>query len=434
MPRASFERFLAATMLIALTSGCTKNALPSGTGQAAVGGATEVDVVEVTTEDIERQVDLPGASVWGYESADLMAKIDGYVKTVRVDIGMEVKQGDELAVLDVPEMVVDVAEKKTLIQQARADLRSRQADVEQAKAQCEADRALKNLRDAEDHRIANLVASGALHQQKLDEARFAKEAAAAAIAKSEADVVAADAHVGSAEERIKVAQAALARSETMLRYATISAPFDGVITRRLVDRGAFVRPATSNSGAAPLFSIVRVDKLRVVISVPMTESTRLSVGQKAVFKNIGGLPGEAIEGKIARYAMALEPDSRMMRAEIDLPNPRDPHTGRRKLQPGMFGTVSLVVESLPGTPTVPSSALGTNGKGHYVMVVESVVSPAAQGRSAAGSARTLCRRRPVEVVFNDAVTAGLKGIGTGTLVVAKDVTRLKDGQDVAVRR
>ena len=405
-------------MLIALTSGCTKNALPFDAGQAATGSATIVDVVEVTAQDIERQVDLPGASLRGYESAELLAKIDGYVKTVHVDIGTEVKQGDVLALLDVPEMVVDVTEKETLIRQAEADLLSRQADVEQAKAQRLAELALKNLRDAEYRRIANLVESGALNQQKLDEAQFAREAAVAATAKGEADVVAAEAHVQSARARIEVAQAALAKSETMLQYATISAPFDGVITRRLVDRGAFVRPATGNSGAAPLFSIVRVDKLRVVISVPMTESTRLSVGQKAVFGNIGGLPGVVIEGKIARYAMALERDSRMMRAEIDVLNPRDPQTGRRKLQPGMFGTVSLVVESLPGTPTVPTSALGTNGKGDYVMVVESGT----------------CRRRPVEVVFNDAVTAGLRGIGTGTLVVAKDLRRLKDSQEVTVRR
>jgi RND family efflux transporter MFP subunit len=418
MPRSSFDWFLATAVLTALASGCSQTALPSGTGQTAIGGATQVDVVEVTSQDIERQIDLPGASAQGYESADLMAKIDGYVKSVHVDIGMEVKQGDVLAVLDVPEMVVDVAEKEALIRQAEADLHSRQADVEQSKAQREADLALKNLRDAEYRRIANLVESGALHQQRFDEARFAVAAAAAAIAKSEADVVVAEAHVRSARAQIEVAQAALAKSETMLQYATISAPFDGVITRRFVDRGAFVRPANSSSGAAPLFSIARVDKLRVVVSVPMTESTRISVGQKAVFGSIGGLPGTAFEEKIARYAVALEPESRMMRAEIDLPNPPDPQTGRRKLQPGMFGTVSLVVESLPGTPTVPTSALGTNGKGqHYVMVVES-------GK---------CRRRPVEVVFNDAVTAGLKGIGTGTLVVAKDVTRLEDGQDVAVR-
>ena len=415
MPCSSFAQRLAAAVVLAVACGCTQSATPTDTGQAAVGGATQVDVVEVTTEDIERRVDLPGASVRGYESADLMAKIDGYVKTVHVDIGMEVKQGDVLAVLDVPEMVVDVTEREALIRQAEADLYSRQADVEQSKAQREADLAVKNLREAEHRRIASLVESGALHQQKLDEAQFALESSAAVMFKSEADVVAAEAHVRTAQARIEVAQAALSRSKVMLRYATISAPFDGVITRRQVDRGAFVRPATSNSGAAPLFSIVRVDKLRVVVSVPMIESTRLTVGQKAVFGNIGGLPGESVEGKIARFGVALEPDSRMMRAEIDLPNPPDPERGRRRLQPGMFGTVSLVVESLPGTPTVPTSALGTNGKEHYVMVVES----------------SKCRRRAVEVVFNDAVTAGLKGIGTGTLVVAKDVARLESGQLVA---
>jgi RND family efflux transporter MFP subunit len=408
---------LLVAMLIVGAAGCNRKAPPAAAKKTA-GGSTQVDVVEVTSRDIQRQVDLPGASVLGFQTADLIAKIEGYVKTVHVDIGQQVKHGDALAELDVPEMAFEIAERETLVRQAEADLYSSQAEVERAKAQLEADRALKHLREAEHRRIENLVDSGALHRQKLDEAQFAFETAVATIAKSKADLAATEAHVQSARARIEVAQAVLAKSETMLQYATIRAPFDGVITRRLVDRGAFVRPASSDSTVAPLFTIVEVDKLRVVVSVPMIESTRITVGQKAVFKNIGGLPDRVVEGEISRCAVALEPGSRMMRAEMDLANPADPKTGHRVFKPGMFGSVSLIVQSQPNTPSVPASALGSDADGHYVMVVES-------GR---------CRRHPVQVVFNDAVTAGITGVTPGTLVVAKDITRLTNDQPVTIRQ
>ena len=411
MRHSSYLYLLAVAVLL---TGCRRDT-PS---TAATGGATVVDVVEVVIRDIDRRIELPGASVRGYESANLMAKVGGYVDAVYVDIGSEVKQDDVLAKLSAPEMVLETTRQETLVRQAEANLQTSRAEVELAKAQLGHDEALRQLRQTESDRMANLVESGALKQQKLDEARFALQAALAAVAKTRAQQVAAEAQVQSAQARIEVARATLAKSQAMLDYATIRAPFDGLINRRHVDRGAFVQPATSNSSASPLFSIVRVDKLRVVVSVPMTETPQISVGQAATFGNIGGLPGESVQGTISRVAVALEQDSRMMRAEIDLPNPPDPKTGRRKLTPGMFGTVSLVVETFPATPTVPASALGSDAQGHYVMTIQS----------------DKCVRQPVKVLFNDAIHAGLSGISNGTLVVTRDVARLKDNQPVTVRR
>lgn len=399
---------------------------------------------------IER-VELPGASVRGFETTQLMAKVGGYVKEIKtidgeeIDVGTMVTKGAELAVLDVPEMMDQLTEKNALVAQAGslvaqadavikqrvAGIAQRNAEVKQTEAQLKEKNALLSLSMAKKKRIEDLVNKQTIGAENLDEVRYAVDAANAAIAAVEAEIETANANVKaaeadlekanadklSAEEAVNVALASVDELKTLFGYTTITAPFAGVITKRLVDHGAFVRPATSNSGAMPLFEITRIDKVRVLASVPNVQAGKVQVGQKAIFHSIGGVPGVRIAGTVTRIAHALDPESRMMRIEVHFKNPLEqPASGRTiLLQPGMFGSVTVVIKEWEDLAIVPTSALRTDDTGQaYVFLV---------------GADHVAQRQNVDIAFNDAKSVGLSdGVKPGKIVVTQNVDKVKDGQ------
>lgn len=420
------------------------------------GGETAWDVIGVSGQPYLEKIELPGASVHGFETTQLMAKVGGYVGEIKkvgdeeIDIGSMVLKDQPLVVLDVPEMADELKQKGALVAQANsevlqaeaavkqalAEVDRRRAEVQEASALREEKTALLKLRETTYKRIAVLVKDGSLGKDNLDEAKFALDASASALVSVDASVRTTKAHVesalanvskanadkASADSRVKVAEAALSRAHTMERYATIRAPFDGMITRRMVDHGAFVRPATSNSGSMPLFEITRTDKVRVLVSVPSQKAAQIVIGQKVVFHSIGGLPGITLAGTVTRSATALEQKSRMMRIEVDFQNPlKHSETGKMiLLKPGMFGTVRVVVQDWESLSVVPTSAVARDETGQwYMMAVDS---------------GGVCRRQPVEIVFNDAKNVGIRGgVKTGESVVLQNITELKDGQTISVK-
>jgi RND family efflux transporter MFP subunit len=155
----------------------------------------------------------------------------------------------------------------------------------------------------------------------------------AKIAAAEADVRAAQANEKVAAAQIGVAAAEAKRIETLLRYTKITAPFDGVIARRLVNRGDLA-PAGVGSRTSPLFTLQQISTVRVVCEVPESSAARIATSAAASVK-LFGLDGQTIEGKVTRFAASLNPDTRTMRTEIDLKNPDE------KLRPGMYAQVTL---------------------------------------------------------------------------------------------
>jgi multidrug resistance efflux pump len=352
---------------------------PNGSAEAIP--APPPKAAEIAEPEPEAQggksVVLPGASVRGFETTQLMAKTGGYVKTIgnidgeEVDIGTFVAEGTVLATLDVPEIKNQLDENEALVRQARrgvelveavikqrkAGIDQRKAEVKQAEAQLKEKGALLTLQIAKRDRILDLIDKGRIGSENREEVVFAVSAADAAIAAVNADIETANANEKaadadlekaeadklSAEEHVNVALAARDQVQTLIDYARIKAPFDGVITRRLVDRGAFVRSATSNSGAMPLFEITRIDKVRVTAWVPNSQVANVQVGQRATFDSIGGLPGARIKGSVTRIARTLDPDSRMMRIEVHFSNPIEDAVTHSPvhLQPGMFGSLTV---------------------------------------------------------------------------------------------
>jgi len=419
---------------------------------AKSNGPVRVEVGKVEDIAYSEKIDLPGSSVHGMETSQLFSRVGGYVQEIKsvdgkeIDIGSLVKKGMPLAVIAIPELQDELTEKLAKIEQAKSAVgqadaaitqskaltRQRMSEVTQAKSHKAEKQALLDLQKTKLQRIRTLVKTGSIGIENRDEAEYAAKAAQSSLESVGADEIAAQANVAAAQAgeikavadkasataNLKVAEAVAKRAATMVGFATIRAPYDGIITKRHVDHGAFVRPATSNSGAMPLFEISRIDKVRVVASVPNTHASRVLEGQKVVFYNIGGLPGVAIEGTISRSSSTLDKNSRMMRVDIEFKNPIQNLTSKQKLhlKPGMYGTVSVRVKDWKNLPVIPVSALQFDNLDQpYVMVIN--------GKT--------CHKRPVTIVFNNAKTVGIASdIKVGEQIVLNPAGQLKDGQEI----
>lgn len=252
-------------------------------------------------------MELPG-TLEALEQAEIYAKVSGYLDVIHVDIGDTVRAGDVIAVLSVPEML--------------PEMNIAEAAVEVALAIREKARADANLANITAKRYADLHSKepGAITNQEVDTAKAGQLSAAAQVTLAQSQITSAEAEV----ERLKV----------LMTYATVRAPFDGVITKRFLDTGAMVLSGTS--GGTPLVEIMRMDTLRLVTNIPEEMVTSVGKGTATSIKIDALGSTEELKGSITRIAERLMPDTRSMRAEIDLPNPG------LKLKPGMFAKVRLM--------------------------------------------------------------------------------------------
>ena len=216
------------------------------------------------------------------------------------------------------------------------------------------------------------------------------------------------ADIARAEAAVKVADAAVQYTRTLAAYRTISAPYDGTITKRMIDHGAFVPPAEGNSAAMPLFEITRTDRVRVRVNVPSGMVSRIAVGQPAAFHSIGGMPGRRFEGTITRSAGVLDRD-RSMPIEVHFTNPvTEVVTGDKVfLSPGLFGTLEVTAREWNADdplPVVPATAVATEDDRSFVVVISASGQP---------------ERRYVDIVFNDAINAGIgRGLSVGESIAS----------------
>jgi len=176
----------------------------------------------------------------------------------------------------------------------------------------------------------------------------------------------------------------------MADYARIRAPFAGVITRRFVDKGAFIQSASSSQNAEPIVTVSSVDTVRVYIRVPESESSFIHAGTRVKIMAVSA-PDGPIKASVTRVSSALDLKTRTMIAEVDLPNPN------RLLLSGAYVTAKLDLETHTGVVAVPSGGIGSEKSGKFVYAV-------VQGKA---------KRIPVTVGFNDGafteVREGLKG-------------------------
>jgi len=265
-----------------------------------------------------------------------------------------------LVVIDDPELArqadgakATVAARKEQAIAADAIVQQTQKALEVAKSQLAVYQADLELTTTTLKRQEELFSGKATTEQQIDEARakaLSSRAQAsvgeAKVAMAEADVRSAQANRAVAEAQIAVADAEAQRLTALLAYTTIKSPFDGIITRRIVNRGDLLMVGR----ATLLLTVQRIDTVRVFCDVPEGSAMSIAVGSPASIKLYAGTG--AIDGKVTRIAGALDPATRTMRVEVDLPNPQE------KLKPGMYAQVMLTLRPAGGATTEVKSERG----------------------------------------------------------------------------
>jgi RND family efflux transporter MFP subunit len=290
--------------------------------------AQHIELAPVVSKPVSRTIDLQG-EFQPYLSVALHAKIAGYVERVLVDRGSVVHQGDLLVELSAPEIKARIAEAESKVQSA-------QADRVQAEAQ--------------------LAAAQITHERLKKAAETPGAIAGNEVIQAEKQVEAAQASVRSREQASRAAEAAVAAQKDLEAYLRITAPFDGVVTERLVHPGALVGP-----GADPVLLVVQqVSRLRLTAAVPEEAVGGIVPGARVEFK-VPAYPDRAFSGTVARAAHALDTKTRTMPVELDVVN-RD-----GSLSPGMYPTVKWPFRRARPGLFVPRTAVVTTSERTFVV-------------------------------------------------------------------
>ncbi|HET9627767.1 MAG TPA: efflux RND transporter periplasmic adaptor subunit [Kofleriaceae bacterium] len=276
------------------------------------------------------KVVLPG-TVQAVQEAVVYARTSGYVRTYNVDIGDKVKAGQVLAVLDTPDI--------------DQELRAAQAATVQARANIEQARTQLDLAQKESTRYQTLAGSGVVSQQDMEERQAGFDARTANLKASEAARGTADAN--------------LARLHELKGFATVVAPFDGVITTRNVEVGQLVAAGTGQA----MFRVANTATVRVFVYVPQVYAPAIRVGDDATIM-LRELPSRPFVGKITRSSGALDPGTRTLLTEIRIANPDG------ALLPGMYAELALAVNRVDSPLMIRPSALVADAAGTRVAVVE----------------------------------------------------------------
>lgn len=285
-----------------------------------------------------------------FQDVDVHAKVAGYIRKIYVDVGDRVKEGQTLAVLEIPELAAQLAGADAAVRRAQEEIRRAQSDVERAQStHAAAHSAYERLKQAADSR-AGLVA-----QQEVDDSQ-AKDL------ETQAQVASARAALSAAQQQLEIAQANQQQFTALSNYSHIVAPFAGVITNRYADTGALIQAGTSSSTQAlPVVRLAQTSKLRLVLAIPESVSGQIHLGDPVKVR-VQALQQD-IEGKVSRFADSLDRQTRTMETEIDFDN-RDGH-----LIPGMYAETRLSLREKKDALTVPLEAVARNGNDATVLAV-----------------------------------------------------------------
>jgi multidrug efflux pump subunit AcrA (membrane-fusion protein) len=362
-----------------------------------------VAVVRPERKTLTRTIELSG-QVDGIEHTAVYAKIAGYVEKLNVDIDDRVKKGDIVAELSIPETLDELKQKEALVFQAATEVTQAQkllkvADATVARADAnlkvaEATRqkaAADYIRwKAEYDRSKQLFAKEAVSAQEFEQITNQLRTAEAAELQTEAGILAAkaavveagaqrdkaDADVEVAKSRREVAQRDLDRQRTLVEYAHVRAPFNGIVTKRNIDAGHLLQPtgAQAMNGIA-LFSIARTDIVRVFVDVPEGDAFLVKKDTKATVVVPANQERE-FEGKVVRTSWALDANSHTLRTEIQVPNPNG------ELRPGNY-VLGRIAATASDAWTAPTSAVFVKDDQAYVVQIENdktMLTPVKTGR------------------------------------------------------
>jgi RND family efflux transporter MFP subunit len=368
--------------------------------QASASAASEVPTVavaKVATADLSRDLILT-AEFKPFQEVDVMAKVSGYVKGIRVDVGDRVKEGDLLATLEVPEMADDLRKSQAGVRHSESEVARAEDEIARAKSAHDiAHLSYNRLLQASQKR------PGLIAQQEIDDAQ-SKDLVA------EAQLAAANSALAAARQQVDVDQSSTARVQTMIDYERVTAPFTGVVTKRYADKGSMIQAGTaSQTQAMPVVRLSENGLLRLILPVPESAVPTVHIGQQVEVR----VPtlDRTFPGKVARFSDKVSYQTRTMDTEVDVPNPS------LVLIPGMYAEVNLTLARRDAVIAVPVMAIDEDAAG-------------------GGSVMVITPNNRVEVRH---VALGLEtanrveirsGLNDGDMVVLTGRASLKAGQEV----
>ena len=360
---------------------------PAGRGVTAAAGPRplSVTVVQPLRRPAVRSITLP-ATVEAFEKATLYAKVAGYLQWIKVDRGDRVRKGEVLAFIEVPEM--------------ESEYRSAQAAVLEAEAAAERAQADAALKDLTYKRLASVRESQAevISEQEVDEAR------------AQAEVT--DGEVKFARARIERLRAEAERIEALMDYARIKSPYDGIVTERFVDPGNLIQNAAASRASAPIVTVMDMDRIRVFVDVPEPDVAEVDRGDPVELE-FDALAGKIFRGAVTRFEFALNPGTRTMKVEIDLPNPQ------HIIRPGMYGRATLRLAEQAEALFLPAESVRADAEGNkFVLVVQ-------DGR---------VRKVAVETGLDDGKGIQVQGLHGSEQVVLASPGALEEGAIVEPQR
>ncbi|MGH9454733.1 MAG: efflux RND transporter periplasmic adaptor subunit [Terriglobia bacterium] len=334
-PALAMTGALAILVLCFMAGGCSQEG-DKVAAQAAPSPISipTVDTVKVISQRLSMTISLPG-ELRPYEAVAVYPKVTGFVQWIGVDRGSRVKQGQLLARLIAPEIVAQKAEAQAKLQSA-------------VSSRIAAEAKLASDEGTYDRLKVASATPGVISEEELE------------VAEKMAD--ADGARVKALHDNAVAAQATLHSVEEIESYLRVTAPFDGIITKRFVHPGALVGPSGGPGAQTPMLSIEHMSRLRLVVAVPELYVAGVKEGTKVNFM-VPAFPGKTFTGTVARIADSLDQRTRTMPVELDVWNPD------WTLNAGMFPEVSWPVSRPQPTLFVPQSALARTMEANFVVRV-----------------------------------------------------------------
>jgi membrane fusion protein, multidrug efflux system len=340
---------------------------------AGIAWSQGSNLIAVVARPVSRTIDLPG-EIEPFLSVSLHARVPGYVDRILVDRGSIVKRGDLLAELSAPEMAAQIAQAQSRVQTAESE--RLQAEAQLAAAQSTSDRMQRAA-----------LTPGAIAGNEVIQA--------------EKQVEAAQALVNSRQQAIRSAEAAIRSLMDVQAYLKITAPFDGVVTDRMVHPGALVGPSVDSV----LLVLQQVSHLRLIVAIPEENVSGIVQGAKVNF-TVPARPERTYEGTVARIAQVLDQKTRTMPVELDVVNQDG------SLAPGMYPTVKWPVRRTQPALFVPRTSIVTTTERTFVVRNQ-------DGRAQWVNVRKLAAESDLVEVLGD--------LKPGDLIVRRATDELREG-------
>ena len=323
-PAGRAKLLIGAALLVLITAGAVtflnrKSETDALAKETEAVSVPTVAVVEPQAESGNDELVLPG-NLQAFMESPIFARTNGYLLRWYKDMGSKIQKGELLAAIDTPEV---------------------DQELSQARASREQIKAALGLAKISADRWANLLKSDSVSQQEADQQASGYQQALANLAAGDANV---------------------RRLEQLESFKNVYAPFSGVLTRRNVDPGALINSGAGVAGKE-LFDIARVDPLRVYVSVPQAYAPNIKAGMKANV-TLQEFPGQKFLGTVVRTAEAIDPATRTLNTEVDVPNKDG------KLLPGSFGQVHFATGTSVPRITIPVNAMLFRAEGPQVAVVD----------------------------------------------------------------